>query len=247
MSQFIDTTIREGVLHVTLNRPDKKNALDAGMYQALADTLTDADKNSSVRAIYLSSSSDAFCSGNDLNDFLEDPPGDITAPVFQFIQAIAYAEKPIVAAVSGLAVGIGTTMLLHCDLVYADETARFMTPFVQLGVCAEAGSSLLLPRLLGQQKAAEVLLCGESFDATQAKDAGFVSQIFDSENLQNQALEKANLLAGQPVDALISTKRLIRAPLKEQLEQAIRAESAEFMRLLNEEDSQRIMSSFFER
>lgn len=247
MSQYIETKSNEGVLQIILNRPDKKNALDTEMYQTLADTFKQADKNPDVRVIYLSSSSDAFCSGNDLKDFLENAPADMDAPVFQFMQAIANAQKPIVAAVTGLAVGIGTTMLLHCDLVYADETTKFMLPFVQLGVCAEAGSSLLLPMLFGRQKAAEILLAGESFSAQDAKTAGFVSQVLESGLLHDIALEKVNKLARQPSNALMATKRLMREPVRDQIEKAIRTESAEFIKLLNQEDAKQIMSGFFNR
>lgn len=247
MSDYIDINIKEGVLCITLNRPDKKNALDTQMYQALADAFTDADKNPDVRVAYLTSSSDAFCSGNDLQDFLENPPADMNAPVFQFIQAIANAKKPVIAAVSGLAVGIGTTMLLHCDLVYADETARFMLPFVQLGVCAEAGSSLLLPRLFGYQRAAELLLAGESFGAQEAQQSGLVSRTLASDSLQEYAWQKAQMMVKQPCNALMATKRLMKNPLEGQIDKAIRQESEEFIKLLNEDEARQIMRSFFKR
>lgn len=246
MSSYIDTDLNEGVFSLRLNRPDKKNALDTGMYQALADGIRQADQNPDVRVIYLCSSSADFCSGNDLKDFLKNPPADMNAPVFQFMQAIAFAEKPIAATVSGLAVGIGTTMLLHCDLVYADESAKFILPFVQLGVCAEAGSSLLLPMLLGHQRAAKALLGGEALSTEEALQAGFVSEQFGPGSLQEYALNKVRKLANQPLDALMTTKRLMKAPWQAQVEDAIRKESEEFMRLLNQDDAKAIMSAFFE-
>jgi len=247
MSEYIDLKHDNNILHLCLNRQDKKNALDLGMYQALADALIDADKNPDVRVVYIYGAGDAFCSGNDLSDFLKNPPKDLNAPVFQFMNAIANAKKPIVAAVSGLAVGIGTTMLLHFDLIYADDTAKFILPFVQLGVCAEAGSSLLLPMLFGRQKAAELLLCGEPFSAQDAKDAGFVNQIVKTEDLQETALARAEMLAKQPPNALIETKRLTKEPIKAQVAEAIREESEQFLKLLQQEESKKIMSAFFKR
>lgn len=247
MSECIDISQDDGILSLRLNRPDKKNAIDIGMYQTLADTLKAADLNPDIRIVYISGAGDAFCAGNDLNDFLKNRPKDQSAPVFQFVTAIANFEKPIVAAVSGLAVGIGTTLLLHCDLVYADDTAKFILPFVQLGVCPELGSSLLLPLLCGKQRASEILLCGEPITVQDAKSMGFVNQIAERESLHSTALARAEMMAKLPSNALMASKRLIRQSLKAQLDQAIHDESEEFLRLLDEDECKDILAGFFKR
>lgn len=247
MSKYLSISQKSGVLSLRLNRPDKKNAIDVEMYQALAGAIVGADTNPDIRVIYLSGEGDSFCSGNDLKDFLENTPVDQSAPVFQFLSAISCAEKPIIAAVSGLAVGIGTTMLLHCDLVYADDTAKFMLPFVRLGVCTEAGSSLLLPLLCGKQKATEALLFGEPFSASDAKEMGLVNQVVESDALHETALSKAEMLADQPVKAVLATKRLIKKAYEKQVESVMSDESEEFLALLQGDECRSILASFFDR
>src|SRR5665647_96490 len=162
-TDLIQSELSEGILTLCINRPDKKNALNLAMYQALADGLREADRVDAVRAILIRGGEACFTSGNDLADFLEAPQTGPESPVMQFLIAISEARKPIVAAVNGVAVGVGVTMLLHCDLVYAGRGATFQMPFVNLGLCPEAGSTLLLPRIMGHQRAAELLLLGESF------------------------------------------------------------------------------------
>ena len=247
MSEYIDIRHDRHILQLCLNRPDKKNALDLEMYQTLADTLNDADKNREIRVIYISGVGDDFCSGNDLNDFLQNAPKGLDAPVFQFIEAMANAQKPIVAAVTGLAVGIGTTMLLHCDLIYADDTARFIWPFVQLGICTEAGSSLLLPMLVGRQKAAEILMCGEAISAHDAREMGFVNRVVDAGDLHETALSKAEFMAQQPHSALLAAKKLMKQPITTELNKAIREESEQFLALLQQPESKKIISAFLNR
>ena len=163
----------DGVLTIAFNRPGKKNAITAAMYQTMADALVEAQGDAAVRAILIRGSAGIFSAGNDLEDFMKTPPMGEDAPVFQFLRAISSAEKPVVASVAGPAVGIGTTLLLHCDLVYAADTASFSLPFTQLGLCPEAASSLLLQRVAGYQAAAEKLLLGEAFDAAEAHAHGF--------------------------------------------------------------------------
>src|SRR6185437_8733019 len=153
----------EGVMTIALNRPEKKNAITSAMYQTMADALADAQEDAAVRAILIRGSENVFSAGNDLEDFMKSPPSSEDAPVLQFLRRISGAEKPIVASVAGVAVGIGTTLLLHCDMVYAAESATFSLPFSQLGLCPEAASSVLLPRLAGYPLAAEKLLLGEAF------------------------------------------------------------------------------------
>ena len=175
--EHIITENRDGILRIEINRPDKKNALTAAMYQAMADALKAAEADSKVRVVLIHGKSDLFTAGNDLQDFLDNRSRDENRPAFQFLRNISRAQKPIVAAVAGAAVGIGTTMLLHCDLVYAAPNARLQLPFVNLGLVPEAASSLLLPALVGYQRAAELLLLGEPFSAQTAKEIGLVTAV----------------------------------------------------------------------
>ena len=175
------TRIEDDVLTITFNRPAKKNAITAAMYQSLADALHGGDQDPAVRAILIVGQPEIFTAGNDLEDFMKVPPHSDTSPVFQFLHAISAAQKPIVAAVRGAAVGVGTTLLLHCDLVYAGRSAKFSMPFTQLGLCPEAASSLLLPQLIGYRQAAAKLLLGEAFGADEALAIGFVNQVLDDD------------------------------------------------------------------
>ncbi|MCC6145662.1 MAG: enoyl-CoA hydratase/isomerase family protein, partial [Candidatus Hydrogenedentes bacterium] len=174
---------QEQVLRITINRPEKKNALSVAMYVALVEALQQAEADKSVRVALITGAGDAFTSGNDVMDFMNNPPASEDSPVSQFLKAIATATKPLVAAVNGTAVGVGTTLLLHCDLVYASSRARFRMPFVNLGLCPEAGSSLLLPRLMGHVRAAQYLLLGEEFDADTACELHLVNEIAPHEEL----------------------------------------------------------------
>ena len=247
MNPYLDIQINNQILNLRLNRPDKKNALDLAMYQTLADSINAANADDDIKVILISAAGDAFCSGNDLQDFMQNPPQDETSSVFQFIDALVNAEKPLVAAVNGLAVGIGTTLLLHCDLVYASQTANFSLPFVHLGLCVEAGASLLLPRLCGHQKAAEFTLLGESFDAQQAKAIGLVTQVVDSDSLFHTAQDRCVQITRFSAEAVQTTRRLLKAPIKSQLKQAIKQESEEFIRLLNRDEAKKILQGFLKR
>jgi enoyl-CoA hydratase/carnithine racemase len=208
MSEAIIVADRDGVLEIGINRPDKKNALTSAMYRAMTAALADASARADVGAVLIVGEGDAFCAGNDLNDFAAGPEGGAAA--FDFIQAIAAFDKPLVAAVQGLAVGVGTTMLLHCDLVYAAPDARFVMPFVNLGLVPEAGSSLLAPALLGHAKAAAMLLLGEPLDADGADRAGLVTAILPADMLRDHARAKAAALLAKPPRALAATRRLMR-------------------------------------
>jgi enoyl-CoA hydratase/carnithine racemase len=189
-------TAREGaVQRIQINRPEKKNALTADMYAFIAQAIKAADADAGVRVVLIHGAGDAFTAGNDLQDFLAHPPRTADAPVIRFLDAVSHAEKPLVAAVSGVAVGVGTTMLLHCDLVYAAEGTKFALPFVNLGLCPEAASSFLLPAIVGYQRAAELLLLGETFDAAQAHEIGIVSAVVPAELLMERAGEAARKLA----------------------------------------------------
>jgi enoyl-CoA hydratase/carnithine racemase len=183
---------RDGaVLTIAMNRPEKKNALTHAMYGAMADALASAAADASVRVILITGSGDAFTAGNDLGDFLNTPPAGAESPVLRFLAALSTAEKPVVAAVNGLAIGIGTTMLLHCDLVYAARSAVFSAPFVNLALVPEAASSLLLPRRIGHAKAAELFLLGGRMNAAEAEASGLVAAVFDDAALGAEALQRA--------------------------------------------------------
>src|ERR1051326_3695120 len=176
MAEHIVVSVENRVLTLRLDRPEKKNALTRGMYLGMIDALKQADADSNVRVVLITGTEACFTAGNDLVDFANAKPGE-TSPAILYLQTLAAAQKPVIAAVGGVAVGIGTTMLLHCDLVYAAASARFQLPFVNLGLCPEAGSSYLLPSLIGQRRAAELLFFGEPFGAEQARDFGIVNEI----------------------------------------------------------------------
>lgn len=246
MSEHIKSTVSDGILTLTIARPEKKNALTVAMYAALADAITGADEDPSVRVILITGSADSFTAGNDLKDFLENPPVDPSSPVFQFMHAIAGAKKPVVAAVNGLAIGIGTTMLLHCDLVYAVNTARFQLPFVNLGLVPELGSSLILPALAGRTRAAELLMFGNPFDATTAKDINLINASCAADDLLPMAQKAAADLATKPPAALRKTKALLNGDLKT-VRERIDAEAKVFGEQLNSDEVKEAIDAFFEK
>lgn len=237
----------DGVLHLRLNRPAKKNALSQQMYRELNLALQQAALDDSIRVVLLQGTDDCFSAGNDLQDFLAAGELNRQHPTVQFLYQLAQFPKPVVAAVAGLAIGIGTTALLHCDLVYAADSARFQLPFTQLGLCPEAGSSLLLPRLLGYQRAAQYLLLGEAFGAAGALQMGLVNQLVADTELTALALQKARQLAALPADAVQSSKALLKAALMQQVNDTINAELVQFQRLLNGSDCQQRIAAFFKR
>jgi enoyl-CoA hydratase/carnithine racemase len=203
-----------GVLVATLNRPDKKNALTGAMYRALREALAAASADEGVGAVMVTGAGGAFCAGNDIGDFLAENraqgEGARIGPGGEFIRALARFDKPIVAAVEGPAIGVGTTMCLHCDLVYAAPSARFAMPFVNLGLVPEAGSSMLAPRRFGTAVASELLLLGDAIDAARAREIGLVNEIVAAEALKPHALDKAKALAAKPRAALLATRKLMR-------------------------------------
>lgn len=212
VAEHVSVTRQGAVLVLQLARPEKKNALTVAMYAALADALASAASEYGVRAVLVTGSGDAFTSGNDLHDFVAQPPTGPDSPVFRFLTALAGFPKPIVAAVNGLAIGIGTTMLLHCDLVVADDSARFQLPFINLGLVPEAASSLLLPKLVGHRVAAELLLLGTPFDARRAAELGIVNKVAEQGGALREATAWAVQLTEKAPTALAKAKRLLLAP-----------------------------------
>ena len=236
-----------GILTITFNRPDKKNAITAAMYQTMADALKDAECDAGVRAILFTGKSEIFTAGNDLDDFLKNPPQSTKSPVYQFIQNLSHATKPVIAAVSGLAVGIGTTLLLHCDFVYAADNARFSMPFAKLGLCPEFASSLLLPQIVGYQRAAEKLMLGEAFSAQEACAMGFVNKVLPPAEVLAFAQAQAAKLVALPTSSLRATKRLMKGKQIAAVEAKIKEESVLFSEMLLSREAKEAFTAFFEK
>ena len=237
-----------GLLTLTLNRPDKKNALTRAMYAQLAHALRDADQDPEINAVLICGSADCFTAGNDIADFLQAPPNSLDSPVFHFMLALLDCRKPVIAAVAGAAVGIGTTLLLHCDLVYVSRDARLRMPFVNLGLCPEFGSSLILPRLLGHAKAAELLLLGEGFSGEQAAAWGLASEAMGSgEAALAKAREVGLRFETLSADAVAISKQLMKAPDREQLRRVIEEEGALFVQRLKSPEAVAALSGFINR
>ncbi|QSQ21910.1 enoyl-CoA hydratase [Pyxidicoccus parkwayensis] len=247
MSDTLLTKLESGVLTLTFNRPEKKNAFTHAMYEAATNALRQAEGNADVRVVLLTGAGGVFTAGNDIGDFMEHPPAGEDSAVFRFLRALVDAPKPVLAAVDGPAVGIGTTMLLHCDYVVASERTRFTMPFVQLGLCAEGASSLLLPRMAGFALASELLLFGEPFDAATAQRAGIVNKVVPADKLQEVAAERAAALASRPAEAVRVTKQLIRGPLRAEVHAALIREGAEFVQRLASTEAQEAFMAFMSR
>jgi enoyl-CoA hydratase/carnithine racemase len=230
------------VLRLTLNRPEKKNALTQDMYQRLADKINEAAGDFSIRAVVINSNGDSFTAGNDINDFANDPQMDEGSPVFNFLFAIHNFPKPLIAAVKGRAVGIGTTMLMHCDLVTANPDTQFSMPFVSLGLVAEGGSSYNFPRLVGHAKASEILLTGRTFSATEALEMGLINAVAKDE--LSAAMAFANEIAEQPPTAVINTKALLKSGSHEALNQVIKAEGILFKLAAQSDEAQIAFMNF---
>jgi enoyl-CoA hydratase/carnithine racemase len=246
-TELVTTIIDRGILQVCIQRPEKKNALTLAMYDALTAALEAAENDNHIRVILLRGTETCFTSGNDLHDFAKNPPTGENSPVFRFLRAISQAKKPLVAMVSGAAVGIGTTMLLHCDLVYADETARFQLPFVNLGLCPEAASSYLLPKLVGYLQASEILLLGETIVAEKAQGLGLVNQIFPVIDLYHQVMEKALQLAAQPPASVRLTKSLLKEHQLQQVTEVMSNEGTLFLQQLAKPEAQEAITAFTEK
>ncbi len=235
----------DGVRHVTLDRPDKKNALTVAMYAALADAIASAERDD-IGALLFQARGTAFTAGNDLHDFLEQPPHGDDAPAFRFLQGLVRTDVPLIAAVRGPAVGIGTTMLLHCDLVFAAPSALFKVPFIDLGLVPEAASSVLLPRRIGRARAGAALFLGEPIDAQQAYADGLVTKLVADAELDETARAAARAVAAKPRQAVRETKRLMNHD-REALIDAMARETKAFRERLVSDEARAAMSAFFDR
>jgi enoyl-CoA hydratase/carnithine racemase len=243
----IITELSDGILRVQLNRPDKKNALTAAMYSRLAEILTEADSNDQVRVVLWHGAGNAFTAGNDLQDFIDNPPGAEESPQLRLTNALIAFGKPIVAAVHGVAVGGGTTMLTHCDFVYAAETTRFQIPFINLALVPEFGSSFSIPDRAGHLRAAELFLLGEPFTAAHAAEVGLISAVVSDAEVLSTATATARKLASKPAGALRASKRLIRRTFIAQLREAISGERQEFAERVRSAEAKEAFSAFLEK
>ena len=241
------TTTINGVARIQIARPEKKNAITAAMYQAMAEALAIAQDDPAARAILIHGHKDIFTAGNDLEDFMKNPPADMNAPVFQFMQALGYAEKPVVAAVNGAAVGIGTTMLMHCDLVYCADNSVFSMPFVSLGLCPEFASSLLIPLNAGYHKAVEKLLLAEPIGADEAVEMKIVNRVLPADDVLDFAIKQAERFNQLPPASVRVTKRLLRSGWKAVTERVIADEASSFGQMLRSAEAKEAFTAFFER
>jgi enoyl-CoA hydratase/carnithine racemase len=246
MSDNIIVETQSRVATIRINRPEKKNALTQAMYRGMTEGLRAAEADNSIRAVILTGTKDCFTAGNDLADFANAASGGPSDAV-AFLHTLAAAQKPVIAAVNGIAIGIGTTLLLHCDLVYAATSARFQLPFVDLGLCPEAGSSLILPSRAGHQRAAQLLFFGEPFGAEAARDLGLVNDVIADDQLPATAAGKARQLAEKPPAALRATKRLLKQGAAAAIAEAMARETQQFAALLQGPEAKEAMTAFLER
>ena len=244
--ELVMTSLDNGVLRIGLQRPEKRNALTLAMYDAMTTAIESAECDNQVRVILIHGTENCFTSGNDLSDFAKNPPTGENSPVSRFLRTLSQAKKPVIAMVSGPAVGIGTTLLLHCDLIYADETAKFQLSFVNLGLCPEAASSYLLPKLVGHLQASELLLLGEMIDAEKAAEIGLVNRVFPHTDLYKQVLSKAEQLAVQPPDSVRLTKSLLKENQTRLVAEVMSKEGKLFVSMLAKPEAQEAISAFIE-
>ncbi len=243
----IHSSVDQAVHVLQISRPAKKNALTDSMYSKMGDALVVADSNPDVRVHVIHGSDVCFTAGNDLKDFLAHPPTGESSPVYNFLNALIGCSKPVVAGIAGPAVGIGTTMLLHCDLLVADETAVFQLPFVDLGLCPEAGSSYLLPHWLGYHRAAGLLLTGDRFGAEDAMQMGLLYEIAEPGQAVSRAVAIAADLAAKPSASLVLTKELLRSHTKDVLAMALQTETKNFVARLQSSDAKEAFQAFLEK
>jgi enoyl-CoA hydratase/carnithine racemase len=247
MTEIITELFPDGVLRVEMNRPDKKNAMTGAMYSRLAEVLAEADKNDKVRVVLWHGAGDAFTAGNDIVDFLENPPHGGDSPQARLTSEIIRFGKPLIAAVRGIAVGGGTTMLTHCDFVFAAESSRFQVPFINLALTPEFGSSLSVPARAGYLRAAELYFLGEPFSASRAAELGLVTKVVPDADLLHVAMTTARKLATKPAGALKAHKRLLKQALIDPLRAAVAAEEQEFGVRVVSAEAKEAFSAFLEK
>ena len=236
-----------GVLTLTFNRVERKNSINVAMYDALATALEKAAGDAATRVVVIQGHETIFSAGNDIEDFLKNKPAGMDSPVFRFLRGIATFPKPLVAAVCGPAVGVGTTLLFHCDLVYAGDNAAFSMPFVNLGLVPEAASSLLVPQMFGYHRAAEALLLGEPFMAEAALEVGLVNRVVPPSEANALAQAQARKLAAKPMSSLIATKQLMKGGQQKAVLERMGEEGAQFGRMLGEPAAREAMTAFMEK
>ena len=236
-----------GVLTLTFNRVERKNSINVAMYDALATALEKAAGDAATRVVVIQGHETIFSAGNDIEDFLKNKPAGMDSPVFRFLRGIAAFPKPLVAAVCGPAVGVGTTLLFHCDLVYAGDNAAFSMPFVNLGLVPEAASSLLVPQMFGYHRAAEALLLGEPFMAEAALEVGLVNRVVPPSEANALAQAQARKLAAKPLSSLIATKQLMKGGQQKAVLERMGEEGAQFGRMLGEPAAREAMTAFMEK
>ena len=245
--QHVVTDVRDGIQTVRLNRPEKKNALTVAMYDALASAFEQAEHDDAIRVTIITGTGDSFSSGNDVLDFMNAFSMDEESPVVRFVLGLSQVSKPVIAAVNGTAIGIGVTMLLHCDLIYAAEEATFRMPFVNLGLCPEAGSTFLLPRVAGHQRAAELLFFGEAIDAETAREIGIVNAVYPRDALMDSVRQKAQQLCEQPAASLRTAKMLMKRPTAAELRESMEEEVTQFMQRLKSPEFAEAVQALFQR
>lgn len=241
----IQSELKDGILRLQFQRPEKRNAFTRAMYTRLSESLVEADQNDEVRVVVLEGSGGSFSGGNDLLDFMQAPPSSEDAPPLIFLQRISQFQKPLIAKVEGSAVGIGTTLLFHCDLVYAGESAYFQMPFIELGLVAEGGSTYLLPRLMGHPQAAELLFFGERFDTQKALSLGLLTEVLPTADLAARVDERAARLAALPKEGLRITKAMMRKHSHSPLQATLVEEAKAFIARLSSEEAQAAFAAFF--
>src|SRR5215475_10319943 len=246
MSDIV-TERSNGILRVEFNRPERKNAMTGAMYTGFADILDEAGKDDETRVVLWHGAVDTFSAGNDVGDFLKNPPGPGESPQARLMGAFVRFEKPIVVAVQGAAIGGGTTMLTHCDVVYAGESARFQLPFINLALVPEFGSSYSLPARIGHLRATELFLLGEPFTAARAAELGLVTRVVPDQHLFATAMEAAQKLAAKPGGALRASKRLIKQGFIDQVKAAIRLENQAFSERVRSVEAKEALSAFLEK
>jgi enoyl-CoA hydratase/carnithine racemase len=235
------------ICRVQLNRPTKRNAMTSAMYVDLARIFNQAAKDENIRVVLWHGAGDSFCAGNDIEDFLKNPPGPGESPQAKLMNALVNFDKPLVAAVQGAAIGGGTTMLTHCDFIYAGESAKFQMPFINLAVVPEFGSSYSVPARIGHVRAGELILLGAPFDARRAAELGLVTQVVPDNDFLARATETARKLEAMPKEALQASKRLMKQPFREQIKAAMKAENEEFSAQVRSADAKEALTAFLEK